>query len=99
MAHVEELRELAKTIERDFRAKDRVDEVNIHFEDERRKIVFTVLVDMPGYDRQAIDELLDVELEWAERAAECGVRIRCVYLPSAYVEPDTRLTTEAAEVC
>lgn len=86
--------EMVDHIAAQFRNCDRVDEVNVDMESDPNMVVFTVLVDMPEYDRKLLKTLRKLELEWAKKVARWGFNIMCIYLPSQYVEPGTRLTTD-----
>ena len=85
--------EMVDHIAAQFRNCDRVDEVNVDMESDPNMVVFTVLVDMPEYDGKLLKTLRKLELR-GKKVARWGFNIMCIYLPSQYVEPGTRLTTD-----
>jgi hypothetical protein len=85
--------ELTTFIADRFRELKKVDAVNVNFDGDLKTVAFTILVDMPEYDDELMDQLLDVELDWAPKAAGWGVRVSCIYLPSSFVEPDLCLSS------
>lgn len=74
---------------------DKVVRVNIS---QKRKIIFTVLIDAPKYDEKLMDKLIRLEMELERQADKLDILIELIYLPVDQVDIDTTFSEENDQI-